>query len=239
MDYREALLELLDLVEQEEDYLDANLPASERERCGELKDWAPKEAICHVANWTQRQVDNIRRVRAGGKFIAYDNYLDLNDEEFLDDCKLTWAESILRSKQARQQLREVVRGMGDEEMLQDLRDLADAARPNWQFIIFTSVDHPMIHMGEMLGKNGLGEAAGRFQQQIAEAQLKLAQGDDVFQGRILYNIACGQALGGQCAAAIENLRKALPLYPGLVEWSKQDTDLDSLRELPEYKALYT
>lgn len=40
------------------------------------------------------------------------------------------------------------------------------------------------------------------------------------------------------ARAIEELRKSLQLSPQLVEWSKQDTDLDSLRDDPAYQALY-
>src|SRR5215471_12146480 len=32
--------------------------------------------------------------------------------------------------------------------------------------------------------------------------------------------------------------EALPLIPSLVEWSKQDTDLDSLRDIPAFQALY-
>jgi hypothetical protein len=239
MDYQGAILELLDLIEQEEAYIGDHLPESERERCGELKDWAPKEVICHMANWTGRQVDNIRRVREGGKFVAYNNFLDLNDQEFVDDCKLNWDESVKRFRAKRQELREVVKGMDEAEMQKDLRQQEDDQRPNWQWIIFTSVDHPMIHMGEIMNKNGLGEAAGEFEQKITSVQLKLVNGDDIYHGRVLYNMACGQALSGHSAAAIDNLKKAFPLHPGLVEWSKQDTDLDSLRELPEFKALYS
>jgi len=96
----------------------------------------------------------------------------------------------------------------------------------------------MLHLGESLNKNRFGEAAGRFQQQIIEKELRLGEGDDAYQGRILYNLACSQALDGKPAAAIENLRKSLRLNPELVAWSKEDSDLDALRALPEFQALY-
>ena len=35
------------------------------------------------------------------------------------------------------------------------------------------------------------------------------------------------------------LAEALRLNPDLIEWSKQDSDLDSIRDDPAYQALYT
>ena len=37
---------------------------------------------------------------------------------------------------------------------------------------------------------------------------------------------------------IEELKKGLRLNPSLTDWSKEDTDLDSLREEPDYQAIY-
>ena len=53
-----------------------------------------------------------------------------------------------------------------------------------------------------------------------------------------YNIACAQALTGELEEAIQNLSEALKLNPGLIEWSKQDPDFDSIREEEAYKAIY-
>jgi hypothetical protein len=39
--------------------------------------------------------------------------------------------------------------------------------------------------------------------------------------------------------AISNLRESYGLNPSLVEWSKQDPDLDPIREMPEFQALYS
>ena len=60
-----------------------------------------------------------------------------------------------------------------------------------------------------------------------------------WQGVVRYNLACHYALAEETATAIEQLREALRLNPELTEWSKEDSDLASLREEPGYKALYT
>jgi hypothetical protein len=51
-------------------------------------------------------------------------------------------------------------------------------------------------------------------------------------------LACHYALTGQAENAITNLREALALNEGMIEWSRQDPDLKSLHELEAYQALY-
>ena len=52
---------------------------------------------------------------------------------------------------------------------------------------------------------------------------------------MLYNAACFTALAGDADAAVEYLRRAFAVDPGRVRsWSASDTDLDSLRERPDY-----
>ena len=58
------------------------------------------------------------------------------------------------------------------------------------------------------------------------------------RGAALYNLACFYATTGQPDKALPLLPQALRLRPDLVEWSKQDSDLDVLRDLPAFKALY-
>ena len=59
-----------------------------------------------------------------------------------------------------------------------------------------------------------------------------------WQGTTLYNLACFYALNNQPRPAMQKLRQALKLNPDLIAWSKEDSDLDALRALPEYQALY-
>jgi hypothetical protein len=59
-----------------------------------------------------------------------------------------------------------------------------------------------------------------------------------WQGTIRYNNACSFSLLGDKETAIQELRQALKLNPGLIEWSKQDSDLDPIRGEAAYQALF-
>ena len=60
---------------------------------------------------------------------------------------------------------------------------------------------------------------------------------DEWRGTTKYNLACYYALEGDVQAAIGILTEAFELNPKLLPWAEQDTDLDSLRALEEFKAL--
>jgi len=53
----------------------------------------------------------------------------------------------------------------------------------------------------------------------------------------VYNLACFFAQNNEPEKALENLRAAFKQKPDLREWAKQDSDLDSLQEHPEFKSL--
>jgi hypothetical protein len=59
-----------------------------------------------------------------------------------------------------------------------------------------------------------------------------------WQGTIRYNNACSYSLLGDRETAIDELREALKLDPGLTEWSQQDPDFEPIRGEARYKALY-
>jgi len=54
---------------------------------------------------------------------------------------------------------------------------------------------------------------------------------------VLYNVACVYALGGRTSDALGALEKAVHNGFGHREWLENDTDLDSLRDDPRFKAL--
>jgi quercetin dioxygenase-like cupin family protein len=56
-------------------------------------------------------------------------------------------------------------------------------------------------------------------------------------GSLYYNLACLEALQGDRAAALGALRRAVELRPEAADWARDDEDLASLRDDPEFRAL--
>ena len=54
---------------------------------------------------------------------------------------------------------------------------------------------------------------------------------------LLYNLACCESLAGRKADAIEHLRLAIERSEGVRSYLVGDSDLDPLRDEPEFQAL--
>jgi hypothetical protein len=56
-------------------------------------------------------------------------------------------------------------------------------------------------------------------------------------GALHYNLACLEALRGERAAALDQLRRAVELRPEVASWAQDDEDFSGLRDDPEFRAL--
>jgi hypothetical protein len=56
-------------------------------------------------------------------------------------------------------------------------------------------------------------------------------------GGIHYNLACLEAIQGNPDAALIHLRRSIELRPAAAEWAREDPDLASLRDRPEFEEL--
>jgi tetratricopeptide (TPR) repeat protein len=74
--------------------------------------------------------------------------------------------------------------------------------------------------------------AGRYD----EAKRALLAGLEAKPGNssLLYNLACAEALLGEREAALEHLNIAVAMAPRFLEWSKTDSDFDSIRDDPRF-----
>jgi tetratricopeptide (TPR) repeat protein len=111
-------------------------------------------------------------------------------------------------------------------------------RPLWRRIAGSGYMHVMaMHLIPIYIERGEKEYATELQEEAAKLAVELVEDKD-WHGVVRYNLACHYALIGETERAIEGLKQAFELNPSLVEWSKQDSDLTSIREEPGYLALY-
>jgi hypothetical protein len=99
-------------------------------------------------------------------------------------------------------------------------------------------------------KAGVAYTPGAFEVNIDVFQLfqqdKIEQAKEMItdalgryedRGVLTYNLACAEARLGETDTAVEHLRAALELRPGLTDLARGDTDLDALRGDPRFVEL--
>jgi len=236
MDKKQLLLDLYDLTGREMQAFATRLTPEELEACGTAERWESKETFAHMAIWQERLQGNIQAALSGGTPVHYENYLELNDQDFIRCQEMSWEQAWGRASASFQALQAQLEALAESDLeRQDL--LPWQERPLWRTLVGTGSEHISSHLALLYSQHGLGEEAIRLQETIAQATLVLDDSPD-WQGVVRYNLACVQALSGRKDQALAGLKEALRLNPSLTEWSKQDSDLDSLREESGYKALY-
>ena len=96
--------------------------------------------------------------------------------------------------------------------------------------------HPEAHVVDLCLLRGDVERGIK----IAEAfTLKMgAEDSPAEKASAIYNLGCFYSRVGRTENAIEMIQAAFSLDPDLIEWSKQDPDLDPLRTVPRFVQLY-
>jgi len=233
MTLKSTLIELLQKADEEEQALFANLPEEERSRPGRIDGWSAKDALTHLACWKERMLENAARLSRGEALVTYDDYLKINDDEFERYRDWSWDQVMEKAAAANRPILEMIAGKSEAELDQPWQE----ERKFWQAVLGNAYIHSIMHLAQIYLEAGNSDYATALQLYTVE---KVGTLDDSpgWQGTLKYNLACHYALAGEREKAIAGLREALELNPGLLEWSKQDTDLDSIREDPAYKAIY-
>lgn len=237
MELKPTLTQLFDqasLAEQE--YINCLTPA-ERQPSGQIDAWAPKEVLSHMAIWQERLAKNITASLHGGELQHYDNYLDLNDQGFEADRLQSWDDCLENAARSQAVLRQLFDSLSEADLLR--RDVLpwQESRPLWMLFVNNIVVHPLSHLWLLYNDRHEPEKAMRLQEQASQS-LAALDPDPNWQGNIQYNLACVYALSGEKDKALCTLKQALALNPGLLEWTKEDGDLSSLRQEPDYLALF-
>ena len=230
---------VIDLLRQgqidEERFVTA-LSQAERLAAGTWTNWSAKDEIAHGIAWMKRFVERINTppVKAPSRTFDETNLenaaiFEAHRHQTLDEV-LTYA-STVRSALLAQVEEFSEEDLNDPTLLPWL-----GGTPPWRSAVGNAFSHPLVHYVGYLTRHGQAELALCMQEEGFNRVIEL---DDApaWRGDNLYDLACLYALNGAKEKALALLTEALSLLPELREWSKQDTDLVSLREDPAFLAL--
>ena len=212
----------------------ADLDQTEHTISGTWENWSIKDELAHIVAW---QLNAVARMAALVHHEAPPDFSDseaINRAVFATQRDRVLTDILADGQQAWADLHSLLTPLSEEALIQKVhfseqesRSMADLALGNFYW-------HPLTHYTDYYRRRGDWPKAIRWQEQAAAAVTAVPE----WFGLARYNLACFYALNGRPAQALAALREALPLRPDLAEWSKQDTDLDSLRDDPAYQALY-
>ena len=232
-----ALIGLLERAYQAQSAWITGLSDAERNMLGTPEQWSAKDMLAHVVFWQQTAVERLAAARRGEEPRTYGDFQPVNERIFEERRGQSWEQVLADAERTHAALKEQVRSM-DAQMLTDPQRFAwTNGQALSGSILGNGFWHPLEHIARFYAARGeLERASELLERAVVQEQALGTLPND--RGAALYNLACFYATTGQPDKALPLLPEALRLRPDLVEWSKQDSDLDVLRDLPTFKALY-
>lgn len=228
---------LLEKAHQDASALWPSLPAEERDRMGQPDRWAAKDLLAHLVGWNARMNRRLAGLPASDSPDSSEELDQINAALFEANRARTWEDLLDADQRAFAEMIGHLEALSEEDLAQPGRLAWAGTRPAWVALLGNAHWHPYHHVCMYLVQRGDLARATQMQEALTQDLIAM-QGGDHHRGISLYNLACFYAQTARPQNALENLKQALSLAPDLIEWSKEDSDLDSLRELEGYKALY-
>lgn len=234
--YKNKLKKLVAEVRAEEQVLLDSLSDDERNAAGEIDRWAPKDHLAHATFWTERLVTQLQATTGGEPSQKIDDFQKTNNEVYAANKDRSWDDVLAWATEVSRQFHTALDAVSEEMLENTPMSEGAGGRPLWQNVAFTGVYHPIHHVADVYLERGDFESAQSQCERVTEGMSALDE-NETWQGSQQYNLACFFALHDKPQKALAILKIALKNAPNLIEWSKQDEDLDSLRELPEFQTL--
>lgn len=231
------LIDLLKHARADELEFIASLNDADRSAIGTIDQWAPKDLIAHFTFWRTIMLKRLIAAQAGETPPNPSAYLEWNDRAFEENRHRPWSEILDDSQHAFVDLIAKVQEMTDDQLTDPNRYEWRKGEPLWTNVRGNSYDHPETHLSQAYYARGNKARAIDMQRALMDNVIRLDPSPRA-RGTAIYNFGCVLALYGEHAQAIDMVHQSFSLRPDLVEWSKQDSDMESLRSLPKFQALY-
>lgn len=231
---KETLLDLLQRARADQQALIDELTEAERDAIGTREHWSFKNTLSHIAAWVQHCADGLAAAQRGEQQQLSDDVDRINADIFDATHDRSWPQVLADIDRAYDELIARMHEMSDDDLTDPDRFAWRRGRSWARSIVGNIYWHLESHLA--LFRAGRGELARANQMQVAVTEALLALSD--WRNVARYNLACFYALTGQKDKALVELRESLQINPDLIEWSKRDSDLDSLHDDPAFRALY-
>jgi tetratricopeptide (TPR) repeat protein len=232
---KKELTELLQKGYQVEKEFIAALPDLERNAAGTFEYWTAKDYIAHNAYWRKHHAEDVLAVLAGKPPTHIDE--QINDEVYSRYKDQSWEDVDTLVDASMERMGEALASLDEDDLQRHDFYPWEQGRALWREIVGNIYTHSIIHLGEWYIKRGSPARAAEMYQEMTRNLISLDDSPE-WQGVIRYNNACSLSLLGDKETAINELREALKLNPGLTEWSRQDTDFEPIRGEAGYQAIY-
>jgi len=215
------------------------LSDDERAAIGEERLWSAKDNVAHSAFWAHNASAIFAAIRGEGEPPPFGdhNLQPTNERVFAEWRARPWDETLAEAQGAFAQIVADVDRFSEEELTDTQRFPSRQGEPLMSSALGAVVWHPAEHYAQYYMEHGDPARATALQIQLI-ADIRDLFGPSELLGDAYYNLGCFYAKHGQTDEAIEQLRLAFPLHASLVAWSRQDVDLDSIRDLPAFQAFY-
>ncbi len=237
MERKAALLALIDHGRKLGDDLTRRLTADERAANGTYETWAPKDVFAHVADWLARDLERLDITDGPLPSFGESDLEAKNRAIFAEHSGRSWDEVARFIADTFDEARRRVKEMSTGELERE-REFADGStRTAWRMIAGHALMHLSSHIAIVYHRRNDLETATEIEESTAGVLLDLDDSAE-WVGTMKYNLACYYALNDNPKRAIALLREALAKNPGLVDWSKHDSDFDAIRADPNFESVY-
>ena len=232
---KDALLDFFELINNEITAFERGLTEDQKKGRGSLKKWSAKDILSHLVFWGNHFNSQAEKARNGEKVPQAGDYFDqVNDGVLIEHMEQPFSEALIELERSFQESTAILKSFSADE----LNDKENFEYLNDRTLIDNALGtlgwHVSHHISDFYVKNGQIEKAIDLQ----EKYTKRLRGFPTWEANAIYNLACFFVLIGEKEKAIINLESAFIAQPDLIEWSKNDNDLDALREDTDFMALF-
>lgn len=237
------LREILARGRSDQHTLIAALSVEEQSAVGDPDRWSLKDHLAHLNFWRQDALEHMSAAEHAEEVPGHpypdEKVQQLNAQTFAEHRLTPWDAIVAESERLYSAAADQIDRLSPSQLTAAHIGLGGEERMLFEVMLGSFYLHPADHYAQLYRERGDIGRADRQRVASVETVGDLFGVSSEVYGNELYNLGCYWALTGRPERAIDAVGRAFTLNPVLVAWSRQDSDLDSLRDVPAFQALYT